>query len=638
MIDLKMIERKTSDICFFVGLVAIAGTIAAVLAPNGVKAGPASSTDVFLTGTVTSASGQKLEGVEVSTELEGRTITTTVLTDVSGNYYFPSLPAGKYRAWAQAVGYNRGESEVNLDQKVRHQNFVLKSTNDFVLQLRGSEWLAALPEDTPQHRKMKDVFNYNCAECHSADFILQNRFDKQGWTRIIDVMGRMSTLGVHSIDTAPSPFIQYYESQLASYLAEMRGPDSSPMHFSVPPHPSGDVNYVVFKEYDVPVDFHGDYGAPVSLGSDWSMGVPSRLNGNGGIHDSQIDWEGNIWFTYTMPSLERTVGRIDARTGEVTDYKIPGGPGGTAQAAHGITIGPEGDIYFDASPEMYPGTRGGPGSLVRINPETGKMDVYSPPSGQPGVGGQLFVDQAGDVCSTDRASGALVFHSTTHTFTPLQADPSTKLKGDNFSYGATFDRDGNCWWTQYYVDAVSVGFAKNSKVVHINFPHVPSSSEGLLNADERQMYAEGVTQGQEPGAQGTKRMYADRNGDAVWIGDYWGNNLAQIDTHTLKVSYYEIPIPRSQPYAVVVDKHHDVWTDLAQADRPAKFNPVTKQWTIFPPFPSRGADTHHIGISERNGRTEFSFAYNRISRVGVMELRTPKEVELLKSEIQSLEK
>ena len=45
-------------------------------------------------------------GVTVSAKAEGSTITTSVFTDETGNYYFPPLPNGKYRVWAQALTYN----------------------------------------------------------------------------------------------------------------------------------------------------------------------------------------------------------------------------------------------------------------------------------------------------------------------------------------------------------------------------------------------------------------------------------------------------------------------------------------------------------------------------------------------------
>ena len=45
---------------------------------------PAYAADQVLSGTITTPSGQKLDGVTVSAKLEGATITTSVYTDANG--------------------------------------------------------------------------------------------------------------------------------------------------------------------------------------------------------------------------------------------------------------------------------------------------------------------------------------------------------------------------------------------------------------------------------------------------------------------------------------------------------------------------------------------------------------------------
>ena len=55
----------------------------------------ASAADQLLAGSITSASGGKLEGVTVSAKRDGTTITTSVYTDQDGNYFFPPQPEGK---------------------------------------------------------------------------------------------------------------------------------------------------------------------------------------------------------------------------------------------------------------------------------------------------------------------------------------------------------------------------------------------------------------------------------------------------------------------------------------------------------------------------------------------------------------
>ena len=59
--------------------------------------------DTILSGSIKSSAGEAMGGVMVSAKPAGGTITTTVLTDEAGRYYFPPLGAGKYRIWAQAI-------------------------------------------------------------------------------------------------------------------------------------------------------------------------------------------------------------------------------------------------------------------------------------------------------------------------------------------------------------------------------------------------------------------------------------------------------------------------------------------------------------------------------------------------------
>src|SRR5690348_12784492 len=90
----------------------------------------ANSDRALLSGTIKSASGQKIGGVTVSAKAEGQTITTTIFTDETGEYYFPGLKPGRYRVWAQADGFGTGRSEVDLIS-MRRQDFVLQPLQDF---------------------------------------------------------------------------------------------------------------------------------------------------------------------------------------------------------------------------------------------------------------------------------------------------------------------------------------------------------------------------------------------------------------------------------------------------------------------------------------------------------------------------
>src|ERR1700758_4770908 len=94
-----------------------------------IGAASTASADQLLTGAITSASGQKLEGVQVSAKKEGSTITTSVYTDLNGEYFFPAMADGKYRVWAQALGFETAKGEVDLTG-ARSQDFKLAAITD----------------------------------------------------------------------------------------------------------------------------------------------------------------------------------------------------------------------------------------------------------------------------------------------------------------------------------------------------------------------------------------------------------------------------------------------------------------------------------------------------------------------------
>src|ERR1700730_15280007 len=245
----------------------------------------------LLTGPVNSATCEKMGGVTGSAKMEGQTITTSVFTDEEGNYYFPALDAGKYQVWAQADTFETARAAVEL-AATRHQDFSMKPLKDFERQLAGAEVLGSLPEDTPEDRRLKRVFRNNCTSCHQPNYILQNRFDADGWTAIMNAMRDFTVTGNYNgEDSAAAPTIEYFKKDLAAYLAKVRGPGPSAMKFNLRPRPKGEAARVVFTEYEVPLDPGSGFDTkyPTNNGSDWSLGTPSSLNGSHGVHDAQAD-------------------------------------------------------------------------------------------------------------------------------------------------------------------------------------------------------------------------------------------------------------------------------------------------------------------------------------------------------------
>ena len=124
----------------------------------------------------------------MSARAAGSTLTTSVFTDSDGEYVFPPMAGGTYKVWAQAVGFEAGRTELSLTNPVARWDVSLKATKNFELQLPADRWLAALPEDTIENRRMKEVFRLACNGCHTHSFTLATRFDRKGWDNILDVM------------------------------------------------------------------------------------------------------------------------------------------------------------------------------------------------------------------------------------------------------------------------------------------------------------------------------------------------------------------------------------------------------------------------------------------------------------------
>src|SRR5215471_3102219 len=217
----------------------------------GFTAGGASA-DLLLSGSITSASGHKLEGVQVSAKKEGSTITTSVYTDQNGDYFFPAMADGKYQVWAQALGFQTARGAVDLTA-TRHQDFRLAAITDpeeRIRQMPPEMLAAALPEETEADANIKRIFHNQCTGCHTPGYPLQFKFDEAGWNKIINLMKFIPNYP--SPDGKPNAIINFNQKELAAYLARARGPGESSMKFKDRPRPTGEAARVTWTTYDLP--------------------------------------------------------------------------------------------------------------------------------------------------------------------------------------------------------------------------------------------------------------------------------------------------------------------------------------------------------------------------------------------------
>ena len=590
----------------FAGLL---GALAAMIA----CAAAAPASEAVLSGSVTSAAGEKLAGVTVSAKPTGGTVTTSVFTDEAGEYFFPPLPPGKYRIWAQALTFKTASAELEVPAAGK-QSLVLQPLSDFVRQLPGNIMLSALPEETDQDKRMKRLVRNSCTGCHTASFILQHRFDEAGWDAIIELMKNANVYGTYvGKERKPAGILDFHQKELAAYLARARGPGESSMRFNLDPRPSGEAARVVFKEYDVPLD--ADAGLSANFvqndGSDWSLGTPSVLIPGWGVHDAWLDLTGNLWFTCNIPNKRTTIGRIDTETGEVKLFKV---------------AAPNGIIWFNVN--------NGRGGLGRLDPATQEIKVYLPPTDMTQTGGAVTVDYDGKGNIWASApDGALRFDPVAEKFTEYKSKTYKTTNGTGVTYGAAADRDGNGYWAEMTLDTIGVGDGASGGVMEIKLS--PDKVQGALVTPEEMKFYETYNQpdfnNPLPWAQGPRRMGTDKFADVLWVGDSWGANLARIDTHTHAVKFVYLP-GEQQPYHVAVDKNHDAWTNLWGADRVLRYDPNSNSWTAFD-LPTRGAEPRYVSLLERQGKdTQVVLPYFRARKVAVMTLRTQDEIDALKAQ------
>src|SRR5207247_8388856 len=126
-------------------MVLVLGLAAIAFSTRLPAASQSAAPSVELTGTVKDAGGKPLEGVAVSARTEGSSITTSVWTNQNGAYAFPALEAGRYRVWAQAIGFDRPVADATVTPgHGTRQDFILKAVEIIPRSLSTAEWMQSL--------------------------------------------------------------------------------------------------------------------------------------------------------------------------------------------------------------------------------------------------------------------------------------------------------------------------------------------------------------------------------------------------------------------------------------------------------------------------------------------------------------
>ena len=300
------------------------GVIASLAVLTGALVALASQTELAprpqaegsVSGQVSSAAEGSMEGVVVTARREGSTIAVSVISDARGRYRFPAgrLEAGQHALSIRAVGYDlEGPKAAEVGASgMTTVDLALRPTQDLEAQLTNAEWLESIPGTEDQKRMFE-----SCVRCHTLDRVMRSQYDSRAWLGCPGTNGWLCDVGFPGqpaeAPRRPGDTVRRAERAAAGSSAaagrlsgqhqfELRSTEYDLKTF---PRPTGRATQAIITEYDLP-------------------------NPSTAPHDAEVDPDGMVWY---VDFGQQYLGKLDPRTGEVTEYQVPearpGNPTGT---------------------------------------------------------------------------------------------------------------------------------------------------------------------------------------------------------------------------------------------------------------------------------------------------------------------
>jgi virginiamycin B lyase len=502
------------------------GLIQAVVAVAPARAQGAA----VLTGHVSSAEEGPMEGVVVSAKKDGATFTVSVVTDKEGRYGFPParLEGGHYTLSIRAIGYEL-DSPKAVDLSAAQPataDIKLRTTRNIASQLTDGEWLASMPGTDSQKRIL-----LNCNSCHTLQRIVRSTHDA---AEFLQVFKRMAGYYPGSMPIHPQRLVGDIERNLtrgssleaaAQYLASVNLSGGTGWEYPLKtfPRPTGRATRVVYTEYDLP-------RATIEP------------------HDVILD-SGMVWFSEFG---EQFLGKMDPKTGKVTEYPIPelkkGFPTGMLDLESGadgttLWIGlmyQAGVAKFDKKSESF--------QLFALPPE------WQSNSAQMGMVTPTHADVDGKVWTKNNAQNALIrvdlaSGKLESLGTPM--DPATNRP--IFPYGIPSDHQNNLYLLDFAGEDIAKVDAKTGRITVYKTPIANSRPRrGRVDAQDR-----------------------------LWFAEYGSGAIGLFDPKTERITEWPVSTPWSAPYDVMPDDRGEVWAGGMFTDRVARLDPKTSQITEY---------------------------------------------------------
>jgi streptogramin lyase len=210
---------------------------------------------------------------------------------------------------------------------------------------------------------------------------------------------------------------------------------------------------------------------------------------------------------------------------------------------------------------------------------------------------------------------------------------------DGFSYGMAVDTEDNGWWSAWDGDEVYKGDVKTGKVTAIAMRDPEyDARKALATKEDLEFYEShgslawgGLGANPVPYASAPRRLAADKHGATVWVPNWAGSNIAEIDIHSLHVTYHKLPVT-GNAYKTDLDNQHNVYASVPLADSLVKYDPATKSWTVYP-FATHGCGPRHVSVDRIRG--EVWVPCDQASKVQRFQFRTAAQIRSQKTAAQA---
>ena len=542
---------------------ATAVTVAAQTAPRG-----DGQAEVALAGQVTSQADGPMEGVVVTAKREASTIAVSVVSDADGRYRFPAdrLEAGPHALSIRAVGYDLdGPRTVEVGASgATTVDLTLRPTLDVEAQLTNAEWLESIPGTDSQ----KGMFD-SCVRCHTIDRVMRSRYDAETWLQVLERMdGYVTSAFPGNPQRLPAgrvtPFAERSEQRQAArrrqadYLASINlSAGTRKYALETFPRPTGRSTRVVITEYDLP--------------------DKSRAP-----HDAEVDADGMVWY----PDFgQQYLGRLDPRTGEVTEYQVPEARPGNPTGILALRLDRDGNPWGG---NMFQG------SIFKFDRQTETFQVWKVPDEleQPRGAHGTRVHQVnhaapesshvdGKVWLQNRSiAGVHRLDLATGEFETFEPFLGSARRSHNL-YGISPDSQNNLWFMDFSNEHIGRIDARTGDITLHETPTLGSRPRrGTVDAHDR-----------------------------VWYAGFGASVIGMFDPRTEEFQEWRPPTPRTKPYDVAVDRNGDVWTGSMFTDRVVRLIPDTGEFIEYL-LPRKGVNIRRVFVDDSTTPVTFWIGSN----------------------------